>query len=199
MTSMEAHVKASLGEPTTVREISLDAQGVVSLLQIKDSPCDGATTIATAGLADLADRRLHEELVMACWSEGPVNDVASVVELLVRQLAEGRDPLRYGDVVGPAGPLVPGTSMDSIYVCEPTYYPSEFARFESNEGCEIHTRWLIPIHGSEAQVVADQGARVLEELLEKEDPDLLSLERDPVKDMGARPGDTVGVERERDE
>jgi hypothetical protein len=156
MTSMEAHVKASVGEPTALREISLGAQGVVSLLQIKDSPCDGATTIATAGLADLADHRLHEELVMACWSEGPVNDLASVVELLVRQLAEGREPLRYGDVVGPAGPLVPGTSM------------------------EIHSRWLIPIHGSEAQVVAERGARALEELLEKEDPDLLSLQRDPV-------------------
>ena len=180
MTSMEAHVKASLGEPTTLRKIALDAQGVVSMLQIRDSPCDGATTIIAAGLADLAGHRLHEELVMACWSEGPVNNLASVVELLVRQLAEGRDPLRYGDVVGPAGPLVPGSSMDSIYVCEPTYFPSELTRFESTEGCEIHTRWLIPIHASEAQVVAGQGARVLEELLEKQDPDLLSLQRDPV-------------------
>ena len=123
MTSMNDHVKASLGEPTTLREISLEGTGVVSLLQIKDSPCEGATTIATDGLADLSDHRLHEELVMACWSEGPVAELASVVELLVRQLAEGRDPLLYGDVVGPAGPLVPGTSMDSIYVCEPTYFP----------------------------------------------------------------------------
>ena len=132
MTSMEAHVKASLGEPTTLREIALDAQGVVSLLQIRDSRCDGATTIVTAGLADLAGHRLH------------------------------------------------GSSMDSIYVCEPTYFPSDFTRFESTEGCEIHTRWLIPIHASEAQVVAGQGARVREELLENQDPDLLSLQRDPV-------------------
>ena len=180
MTSMGAHVRTWLGEPTALRQVSLDPHGVVSLLQITDSPCDGATTIATAGLADLTGHRLHEELIMACWSDGPVNDLASVVELVVRQLAEGRDLLLLGDVVGPAGPLVPGSPMDCIYVCEPTYHPAELARFVSAEGCEIHARWLIPIHASEAQVVADRGARALEELLEKADPDLLSLQRGPV-------------------
>lgn len=176
---MHPHVAASLGAPTTLRQILLE-QGVVSLLQVIEAPCAGATTIATAGLADLGDHRLNEELVMACWFEEQVDELASVVELLVRQLAEGRDPLLYGDVVGPAGPLVPGASMDAIFVCEPTYYPAEFSSFVSVDGCKVQVRWLIPIHTVEARVVADRGARALEELLEKEDPDLLSLHRDAV-------------------
>jgi hypothetical protein len=181
MTSMEAHLTSWLGEPTAVRQVSLGTQSEsVSLLRIDDSPWDGATTLATAGLADLGGHRLHEELLVACWSDGPVNALASVVEFLVRQLTAGREPLLYGDVVGPAGPLVPGTSMDAIYVCEPTYYPSGFARFVSPEGCVIRTRWLVPIYASEAQVVGDKGAGALEDMLVEQDPDLLSLQRGPV-------------------
>lgn len=117
---------------------------------------------------------------MACWSDGPVDALASVVEFLVRQLAEGREPLLYGDVVGPAGSLVPGSPMEAIYVCEPTYFPPGFARFVTPEGCEIRTRWLIPIYSGEAQLVGDKGAGALEDLLEEQDPDLLNLQRGPV-------------------
>lgn len=181
MSAMVSHVRSWLGEPTAIRTISLDAAGSsVSLLRIDDSPCAGATTLATAGLADLGGHRLHEELVVACWSDGPVDPLASVVEFLVRQLADGRDPLLYGDVVGPAGSLVPGAPMEAIYVCEPTYHPRGFARFVTPEGCEIRTRWLVPIYSSEARLVGDKGAAALEGLLEEQDPDLLSLQRGSV-------------------
>ncbi len=180
MSSMTSHVISWLGEPAAIRTISLDAGDSVTVLRIDDSPCPGATTLATVGLAELSGHRLHEELLVACWSDGPVDALASVVEFVARQLADGRDPLLYGDVVGPAGSLVPGSPMEAIYVCEPTYFPPEFARFVTPEGCEIRMRWLIPIYSSEARLVGDKGAGALEDLLEEQDPDLLSLQRGPV-------------------
>jgi len=45
----------------------------------------------------------------------------------VRQLAQGRDPLTYGDVIGPAEALVPGSHLEALNVCEPTYFDHKLA------------------------------------------------------------------------
>ncbi len=176
---MTGHVRSWLGPPAVLREIQLEGGASVALLSVTGAPCDGATTIVTSGLGDL-DHRLHEELVVTCWSDGPVHDLTLVVEVLVRQLAEGREPLLYGDVVGPAGPLVPGMQMEAIYTCEPTYFPEGFARFVSDDGCEIRVRWLLPIYAEEAYAVDAKGASYFEDLLAERDPDLLTLDRPSV-------------------
>lgn len=178
--SMAAHVGLWQGTPVELRRIRLEGCGSsVALLRVDGAPCDEATTIVTAGLGDLVEHRLHEELVVACWSDGPVDDLTLVVEFLVRQLAEGREPL-YGDVIGPAGPIVPGTAMEAVYVCEPTYFPPGFAHFVSSKGCDIRTRWLVPIYAAEAHAVGSKGAGFFEDLLVERDPDLLSLHRPSV-------------------
>ena len=159
---MDDHVRSWLGTPIEVRRIRLDGLAAsVALLRVDNAPSDGATTLVTAGLGDLAHHRLNEELVVACWADGPVDDLALVLEFLVRQLADGREPLLYGDVVGPAGSLVPGSPIEAVYVCEPTYFRQEFSRFVSGEGYEIRTRWLVPIHADEAFAVEAKGAALL--------------------------------------
>lgn len=181
MTSMLDHVRSWLGHPVELRRIELHGHGSsVALLRVDGVPCDGATTIATAGLSDLVAHRLHEELVIACWADGPVEDLALVLEFLVRQLADGREPLLYGDVVGPAGPIVAGTAMEAMYVCEPAYFPEGFALYVATDGCEIRTRWLLPIYADEALAVGEKGAGFFEDLLVERDPDLLSLRRPSV-------------------
>ena len=176
-TSMTDHVRSHIGSPVVMRRIELDGGAVVTLLRVDDAPCGGATTMTTSGLSELGAHRLHEELVMACWSHGPVDELSYVVEFVARQLARGREPLLYGDVVGPAGPLVPGVKMEALYVCVPSYFPDGFADYVSHDGCEVRVRWLLPIFPSEASVVETRGAQHFETLLEEGDPDLLSLER----------------------
>lgn len=179
---MKEHLRAWLGEPVEVRRISLGQSGYVSILQVGDAPCKGAITMATAGLSKVINHRLHEELLFACWSDSPLGEMASILEFLVRQLAAGREPLMPGDVVGPAGPLVTGTSMEALYVCDPVYFQQGFSHFLSSSGCEIRLRWLVPIYANEARTVDSKGASALDDMFVDQDPDLLSLQRGPVLD-----------------
>ena len=173
------HVRDWLGRPMELRNIDLGARGRVDLLRVDNAPCDAATTIVTDGLRELVGHRLDEELLIASWADGPVQQLSMALEFIVRQLADGRPALLYGDVVGPAGPVVPGTAMDAVYVCEPTYYPPGFADF-IDRGREIRPRWLIPIYHAEAHAVVSRGRRQFEELLARDDPDLLSIKRPSV-------------------
>jgi hypothetical protein len=117
---------------------------------------------------------------MSVWAGALSVDLQSVLEFVARQLAEGRDPLTRGDVIGPAGPLVPGSPMEALYVCQPTYFPDDVATFPLAEGGIGRLWWLIPIHASEARLIEGRGAESFEDLLVSEDPDLLSLDRPPV-------------------
>lgn len=117
---------------------------------------------------------------MSVWKDALTTDLQLVLEFVARQLAEGREPLMRGDVIGPAGPLVPTTAMEALYVCQPTYFPDEVATFQVGDGAVGRIWWLIPIYAAEARVIEDKGAEFFEDLLVAEDPDLLSLQRRPV-------------------
>lgn len=51
------------------------------------------------------------------------------------------------------------------------------AVFETPAGSEVWLPWLIPIHTREVRFIMEQGASAFEDMLEREDPDLLSLRR----------------------
>jgi len=185
VTTLVEHLSSFLGESSAADRVLLDRVGrSIGLVRFDGHPCEGATTVVTNGLSDLPHHRLREELLLACWTPELSTDLLLVVEFVARQLAEGREPLAYGDVIGPAGPLVPGSAMEALYVCEPTYFPEGFAAFNTAPGCRVRLRWLVPIHAPEARIVEHEGAEFFEGLLVDEDPDLLSLGRPPVRLAG---------------
>ncbi len=181
MTTRAEHLTRFLGEPTAEDRMLLDRTGrSIGLLRFEGQPCDGAMTVVTSGLSDLEHHRLHEELLLAAWSSELSVDLLLALEFVARQLAQGREPLAYGDVIGPAGPLATGTEMEALYTAEPVYFPDGFAGFDAPDGCRTRLRWLVPIHASEARLIERRGAAYFEELLVAQDPDLLSLRRPPV-------------------
>lgn len=176
-----AALRSHLGVESRREAILLDRMGrSIELLLFEDEPCAGAVTMVTAGLSSLPRHPLDEELLMSVWKDSLTTDLQLVLEFVARQLAEGREPLTHGDVIGPAGPLVPTTKMAALYVCRPTYFPDEVATFDLDGGGTGRVWWLIPIHALEARLVEDQGAEAFEDILVREDPDLLSLERPAV-------------------
>lgn len=181
----QEHLTGFLGQPSADDRMLLDRTGrSIGLLRYERQPCDGATTVVTSGLSDLEHHRLHQELLLAVWSSEMSTDLLLALEFVARQLAEGREPLAYGDVVGPAGPLTTETEMEALYVAEPVYFPDGFAGFEAPDGCRVRLGWLVPIHANEARIIERSGAEYFENLLIAQDPDLLSLQRPPVSESG---------------
>lgn len=175
------HLRMHLGVETDHYPLRVEPGcAALSVLRFEDQPCAGAITLATVGLSAPSRAWLHEELLMTCWTSELAPELPLVLEYVARQLAGGVEALIYGDVVGPAGPIVPGSALEALYACEPTYFAEGLAEFQGDNGCTTRLMWLIPIHPAEARLVMRDGADALEALLAEKDPDLLSLHRRPI-------------------
>lgn len=144
-----------------------------------------AVSFSTVGLSKypLSSRRtgrgIRHELVMCVKDvlrDGPVPGLLQ--QAGNESLASGRPYLR-GDVIGPRGGLFPRSELTALYVALPVYFPDDFAVAFENEA-EIAIAWLVPISTGEADFVASHGWQAFEDLLTREDPDLLDVYRLPM-------------------
>jgi len=147
-------------------------------------PADGALSLATRGLrwharcAD-CDGPLDQELLMCCWGDQFTQDLVTLLGSVASEQAKAGRALAWGEVLPPAGPLLPGATTEALYVSQPGYFDEQLAAIAS-EGRTVRVRWLVPVHASEAAWIAEQGHEAFESLLEREDPDLLDLQRPAV-------------------
>ena len=119
----------------------------------------------------------RQEYVLLVTPSLPVEYVLTVLrDAGQAALAVGRG-LRQGDVLGPVAPPVPGSAMAALYVAMPVYFPDDFSLYESGEGPDIEVLWLVPVSQREYDFVEAYGWEAFEELLERQDPDLVDVYR----------------------
>ena len=93
-------------------------------------------------------------------------------------------PLR-GDVIGPRGRIADQFAMTSFYVSVPVWLPDEFACCELPNGEQVVFVWLIPVHSCETEFIEQYGWQRFEDELEKQDPDLLDMQREAIVEPSA--------------
>jgi suppressor of fused protein SUFU len=121
-------------------------------------------------------RAIRQELFMlASDSLSPDRVVSLLLQVGATALRARRDLLR-GDVIGPAGALVPESNLTALYVTMPVYFPDEFATFAGDDG-DVVIAWLVPISTREADFVSRRGWDAFEDELVKQGPDLVDLAR----------------------
>lgn len=125
-------------------------------------------------------RLIRQELLMlAPEALAPDRVVSLLLQVGSMALGTGRALLR-GNVIGPAGALVPGSDLTALYVTMPVYFPDEFATFRSDDG-DVVVAWLVPITTHEADFVARYGWDSFEDKLADQDPDLVDFQRSGMK------------------
>lgn len=153
----------------------------VQLAVFKDQPSPGATAYATLGLShhllrDPSGREYRQEL-LGCSHECfdalvPEGNLLTIAADLIR---EHRALLR-GEVVGPRGAIVPGSTLEAYYSAIPVYFPDALATFGGTAPPTVLV-WLVPITHAEAHFVFAQGWSAFEDVLVERAPDLLDLKR----------------------
>lgn len=183
MTDLLDHLEQTLG-PVQVGW-SKDSDGVelpFHVVSFARSSDDHSVAYATLGLSrhtltsPISGRRIRQELLMLAPES---QESSQVVRLLVQvgEMALGSHrALLRGNVVGPAGPLVPESELTALYVTMPVYFPNEFATCPSPDG-DIVISWLVPITTNEANFIAATGWGAFEERLVEENPDLGDFRR----------------------
>ena len=69
--------------------------------------------------------------------------------------------------------------FSAVYCTIPVFFDDDFCAYEESSPPTVMV-WVLPIYKSEADYIEANGWESFEDLLEEKDPDLCSLEREPV-------------------
>jgi hypothetical protein len=154
------------------------------ILLFRNQPSDGLITFVTLGISEAllplgAGRRIRQELVFSAHDRFRLWNMAGLVSQIGKELLQTNRPLLRGQVLEPAGSILPGATLDAIYCSIPVFFPQSFHQCNTTEPPTVFV-WCIPIAASEAHLVRTTGWNYFEEQLEKSDPDLFDLQRTPI-------------------
>ncbi|MDG4820257.1 suppressor of fused domain protein [Asanoa sp. WMMD1127] len=149
-----------------------------------DSPFAGVMTVVTVGLWQRhltvgGDGALHQELLMHVPNEDYPARAAGLLFQVAGELVGREAGLRQGQVLGPAGPVFPGSRMTALVATNPGYLPESFAVCRA-EAVPIVLTLLVPVTTREADLVRSRGLPALTHLFAAQDPDLTNPNRPEV-------------------
>jgi hypothetical protein len=168
---------------------SVDADGRRMPFQIVRFPQGsgpGTISFATLGLGRYPltspdpDIEIRHELLMLAPESLRDGVLPSLIQQVGEETIHSQRPLLRGDVIGPRGPLIPGSQMEALYVTLPVYFPDEFATCEEDDHT-IVIAWLVPISAGEAHYIVHHGWADFEDRLVEQDPDLTDFGRQPIR------------------
>jgi hypothetical protein len=164
----------------------LDEPGSPTPFQVARFPYESDSrtcAFATLGLARFAlpsrtsEKEIHHELLMLVPEALAVGPIPGILQQVGLGALSAHGALLRGDVLGPVGPVIDGSSMEALYVSAPAYLPDEFAACDT-EGHRVVIAWLVPISRREADFIVRHGWEAVEEALVSADPDLVDVFRD---------------------
>ncbi len=180
------HYLKFLGVPRFINKLSLRNGNPLEIIEYWDTPCPDAVVLATVGTSSLLEdplnnphQALNQELIFMCYKHFLDERLIKLITLIAEDVNDSSFPLSRGNILGPAGPLSPTTTMEALYNSPPSYYEPEFHHLNI-ECVDIDFFWLIPIYRIEAEWIVKHGGDEFESLLEAQDPDLLDLTRAPL-------------------
>ncbi|WP_446219988.1 suppressor of fused domain protein [Micromonospora sp. IBHARD004] len=141
-----------------------------------DVPFGGVTTLVTVGLSRRhlnlpIDGAVHQELVMHVPTDDYPARAAGLLFQVAGEMVRRRAGLPHGQVIGPRGPLYPGSQTTAMVAISPRYLPESFAVCHT-ETAPVVLTWLVPITTGEAEVIQKSGWGTLEQAFDAQDPDL---------------------------
>lgn len=158
-----------------------NSESPISVAIFADQPFVGATTYVTIGLSRKVLRGssiqgLRQELIVSTHSEFDDKQVSSFLMTFADSIAKEGRCLCRGEVIGPSGPVIFGTLMNSVYCTVPMVYSDSISVFKDSTPQTVFV-WVIPIYEEEANFVRNFGWKAFEAELEREEADVWSFHR----------------------
>ena len=136
-------------------------------------------TLATLGLSLFSLRaregkRIHQELLMSANVGEDQEALAGLILSLAESVVATEKPLLRGEVIGPGRLISPASTMDSVFVTNPSPLPSELLEKTDKK---LVFAYLIPVYSSERSIIKKNGWDLFEYILESRDPDIWNMRR----------------------
>ena len=124
-------------------------------------------------------KNVRQELVFSVYSMVITSMIVScLMSLCEAILGRGKAVLR-GEVIPLTTELAERMGFSAVYCTIPVFFDDDFCAYEESSPPTVMV-WVLPIYKSEADYIEANGWESFEDLLEEKDPDLCSLEREPV-------------------
>lgn len=124
-------------------------------------------------------KNVRQELVFSVYSMVITSMIVScLMSLCEAILGRGKAVLR-GEVIPLSTELAERMGFSAVYCTIPVFFDDDFCAYEESSPPTVMV-WVLPIYKSEADYIEANGWESFEDLLEEKDPDLCSLEREPV-------------------
>jgi hypothetical protein len=175
------HLRAHLGEIAVRYSTHADGRPMrFEVLGFKDHPRRGATTFVTFGLCALElpvqNGFVREELVLATWDRFLVQDIPALLLMVAGTIADRQTAVIRGQVLGPRGPIFPGSTASALYFTPPPYFPESFDYLASTVPPTLFAG-VVPLTREETEMVGELGWNRFEDEIGRQNPDLLDLAR----------------------
>lgn len=180
---MIEHIERYLGEIDQGWKDDNSSEGL-QVVFFRDCPSETVTTFLSLGLSEHVlwlqeDKEVRQELVFSVYSLPNSELVVSLLMSLCEAIiGRGKAVLR-GEVIPFSTALVEITRFSAVYCTIPVFFDDEFCSYEGSSPPTVMV-CVLPIHQCEVEFIAANGWESFEDLLESKDPDLCSLEREPV-------------------
>jgi antitoxin YqcF len=153
----------------------------VQIVCFENQPEPGVRTFATIGLGrhvvELpSSRQVRQELLISANEVFSSDAIAGLVMSLAEHVLQRGNALLRGEVIGPAAPVVAGSTLAAIYVTNPSPFDKAFTEFVSEQPATVFA-YLVPVAEGEAVLVREKGWLWFEEQLEEQNPDIWDLAR----------------------
>jgi len=156
----------------------------LQIVSFLDCPGETVSTFLSLGMSDdvlemNGSRTVRQELVFSAYTISISNLIVSFLMSLCESiLGRGKAVLR-GEVIPLSNELAERIGFEFVYCTIPVFFDDDFCSYDVTSPSTVMV-WVLPIHRSEAEYIDKKGWESFEDLLEKKDPDLCSLERDPI-------------------
>lgn len=181
---VEEWYERHLGKPalvTDARDVEGRRNAPFQVATFFDQPVEEAFTLATIGLSETTqtgpeDESVRQELLLCAWA-GFRHDSLYATLFTVAQLVHDRgETANPGEVIEMPRPVADGIPLRHVFVYLPIYHSDDLHSVPLGRDA-VEILWLIPITETEAAFIEEHGPEAFDELLGREDPDLLDLQR----------------------
>lgn len=166
-------------EPKSVERFHISENSLeIDLLTFLDTPFRGTISIISNGLSNM--KLSHGNEIIFTYDPTTLKENIDINAFLITYIQlyylKNTDKVDIGDFFMMNFPIIKGYDFKGIYSIPPAYFPKDFQ--EKNQ--TVTFLWLIPIFEGEYMFLNNHGRNEFEKMLEKTDPDLTNLNRQPI-------------------
>ena len=187
MNTVLKHLEKQLGKEalrSSARSNDTGSLLDVSISLFNDQPATDAFTLASVGLSNKIfmqpdNKQVRHEILFCAYNKFRTDAIYEKLFDVLDYLLEQDEAISLGQLFDCEGPVASNSSMEGFLFYTPVYFDEALHVIETMKP-HVILAWLIPIHRSELEFIAENGPDAFDALLGEHDPDLLDLSREAI-------------------